>query len=334
MAPREPTKALLSVVIPCFNESVVLPLLKQRLLRALNELSGSWEVIFVDDGSQDDTYEQLSEMHLADPRFKVISFSRNFGHQAAVAAGLAYTSGDAVAVLDADLQDPPELLAECLEQWRKGYEVVYCVRQKRKETIVKRTLYASFYRVLWFFSETKIPLNSGDFCLMDRAVVDVIVNMRERNIFVRGLRAWAGFRQTGITYERDARAAGETKYPLMKLLKLAADGIFSFTTIPLRLATWVGLLTALLSGAFLLFVVSWRLFGFSFMGHTADRLPGWAGGMVLVLFLGSIQLIFLGIIGEYIGRIYEESKARPRWVVQSALGVTGGERAIPSDRRH
>jgi dolichol-phosphate mannosyltransferase len=167
---------------------------------------------------------------------------------------------------------------------------------------------------------------------MDRTVVDVIVNMRERNIFVRGLRAWAGFRQIGVTYERDARAAGETKYPLMKLLKLAADGIFSFTTIPLRLATWVGFVMALLSSAFLLFVASWRLFGFSFMGHTAGQLPGWAGGIVLVLFLGSLQLIFLGIIGEYIGRIYEESKARPRWVIKSARGVAAGERGIPSDR--
>jgi polyisoprenyl-phosphate glycosyltransferase len=204
-----------------------------------------------------------------------------------------------------------------------------------RESIVKRALYTSFYHVLWFFSEVKIPLNSGDFCLMDRSVVDVIAGMPERNIFVRGLRAWAGFRQIGITYERDARAAGDTKYPLIKLFKLAADGIFSFTTIPLRLATWIGVITALLSSAFLVFVALWRFAGFSFMGHTADRLPGWAGGTVLVLFLGSVQLIFLGIIGEYIGRIYEESKARPRWVIKSALGVSSvGAPATPPASKH
>jgi dolichol-phosphate mannosyltransferase len=321
MAPREPTEALLSVVIPCFDESAVLALLQQRLVGALNALPVSWEVVFVDDGSRDDTYEQLARMHRADSRFKVIRFSRNFGHQAAVAAGLTHTSGDIVAVLDADLQDPPEVLAECLAHWKNGYQVVYCVRRKRKESILKRTLYASFYRILWFFADVKIPLNSGDFCVMDRAVVDVIVSMQERNLFVRGLRAWAGFRQIGITYERDARAAGETKYPLIKLFKLASDGIFSFTTIPLRMAIWFGVSTALLCSVFLLFVASWRVFGFPFMGHTAGDLPGWAAGIVLVLFLGSVQLIFLGIIGVYIGRIYEEGKGRPRWIIRSTLGV-------------
>jgi glycosyltransferase involved in cell wall biosynthesis len=333
MASSASTQSLLSVVVPCFNESAVLPLLKPRLTKAMNHLNVPWEVVFVDDGSSDDTYEQLSRMHSEDPRFKVISFSRNFGHQTAVVAGLAHASGEAVAVLDADLQDPPEVLTECLAQWRNGYQVIYGVRQKRKENIVKRTLYASFYRALWFFSEIRIPLDSGDFCLMDRAVVDVIVNMPERNVFVRGLRAWAGFRQIGIAYERDARAAGETKYPLVRLFKLAADGIFSFTTIPLRMATWLGLVVAFLCSVFLVFIALWRLCGFSFMGHTGDELPGWAGGTALVLFLGSVQLIFLGIIGEYIGRIYEESKARPRWIIRAALGVTGRERTVPFGRR-
>ena len=320
--PRSNTSdSLLSLVIPCFNESAVLPLLRQRLSRALNGFDIKWEVIFVDDGSRDDSYDQLLKIHSEDFRFKVISFSRNFGHQTAVAAGLAHTSGDAVAVLDADLQDPPELLAKCLQQWRSGYDVVYCVRRQRKENVFKRALYLSFYRVLWFFSDTRIPPDSGDFCLMDRVVVDVIVKMQERHIFVRGLRAWAGFRQTGIVYERDSRAAGDTKYPLIKLFKLAADGIFSFTTIPLRMAAWFGAVVALLCGLYLLFTIAWRLFGFSFMNHTADQLPGWTTGVVSVVFLGSVQLIFQGIIGEYIGRIYEETKARPRWVIKSTLGL-------------
>ena len=331
MTPRERAGFSLSVVIPCLNESAVLSLLKVRIAEALNALGISWEVIFVDDGSQDDTYDQLVRMHRDDPRFKVISFSRNFGHQTAVAAGLAHTSGDVVAVLDADLQDPPEIIAECLTHWENGYHVVYCIRRKRKENIFKRALYASFYRMLWFFADIKIPLDSGDFCVMDRVVVDLIVSMRERDIFVRGLRAWAGFRQMGITYERAARAAGETKYPLIKLLKLASDGIFSFTTIPLRIATWFGVATAFLCGVSLLFVASWRVLGFSFMGHTARDLPGWAAGTVLVLLLGGLQLIFLGIIGEYIGRIYEEGKRRPRWIIKSALGVTA--HAVQSARR-
>jgi dolichol-phosphate mannosyltransferase len=276
-------------------------------------------------------------MHREEPRFKVISFSRNFGHQTAVVAGLSHASGSVVAVLDADLQDPPEILKECLEHWRDGFEVIYCVRRQRKENFVKRSLYALFYRTLWFFSEIQIPLDSGDFCLMDRRVVDVIVNMQERNIFVRGLRAWSGFRQKALTYERAARAAGETKYTFLRLCRLAADGIFSFSTIPLRIATWAGVVSAALCGVLGVFVILWRLLGFSFMGHVPTDLPGWAAGAVLVIFFGSMQLIFLGVIGEYIGRIYEEVKARPRWIVRSALGVraaspSGSSRIEPHDR--
>ena len=195
------------------------------------------------------------------------------------------------------------------------------VRQHRKENVLKRALYALFYRVLWFFSEIQIPLDSGDFCLMDRRVVDVIVSMKERNTFVRGLRAWSGFRQKALTYERAARAAGETKYPFLKLCKLAVDGIFSFSTIPLRMAAWFGVFSAAVCGLFGFFIILWRLIGFSFMGQFASDLPGWAAGAVLTIFFGGVQLTFLGIIGEYIGRIYEETKARPRWVLRSALGV-------------
>lgn len=330
-------ETLLSAVIPCYNEADVLPSLRERLVKSLGGLGMPWEVVFVDDGSSDGTHEQLARMHGEDPRFKVIRFSRNFGHQIAVVAGLSHASGSVVAVLDADLQDPPEVLKECLQHWREGFEVVYCVRRHRKENFLKRSLYALFYRMLWFFSEVQIPLDSGDFCLMDRQVVDVIVSMRERNIFVRGLRAWTGFRQKAVTYERAARASGKTKYPFLRLCRLAADGLFSFSTIPLRIATWFGVLSAACCGILGLFIVLWRLLGFSFMGHVATELPGWAGGVVLVIFFGGVQLIFLGILGEYIGRIYEEIKARPRWVLRSALGVTAVNRpdsfqADPHDR--
>jgi len=321
MTSRAGGKPLLSAVIPCYNESAVLPFLQQRLGMVLDGFDDPWEVVFVDDGSTDDTYEQLARMHAQDPRFKVISFSRNFGHQTAVLAGLSHTSGAVVAVLDADLQDPPEILTECLKQWREGFEVIYCVRRNRKENVLKRSLYNLFYRVLRFFSETQIPLDSGDFCLMDRRVVDVIVNMQERNVFVRGLRAWSGFRQKALIYDRAARAAGETKYPFLKLCRLAADGIFSFSAVPLRMATWFGVLSAVGCGIFGFFIILWRLLGFSFMGHVPAELPGWTAGAVLVIFFGGVQLIFLGVLGEYVGRIYEEVKARPRWVLRSVLGV-------------
>jgi dolichol-phosphate mannosyltransferase len=312
---------LLSVVIPCFNEGVVLPLLRARLGASLDALRMPWEVIFIDDGSSDDTLAQLAAMNAADPRFKVLSFSRNFGHQTSVAAGLAHSAGEVAAVLDADLQDPPELLAECLRFWREGDQVVYCVRRRRREGFVKRFLYLAFYRVLRTLSDVPIPFDSGDFCVMDRRVVDVVLSMPERHPFMRGMRAWAGFRQRALPYDRPARAAGETKYPLLKLFRLAADGIFSFTLIPLRLATWTGLVTAALCVFWSLFVLAWRVLDFPFMGWTAHQLPGWTAIVVIAVGLGGLQLVFLGIIGEYVGRIYEEAKGRPRWVVKAALGL-------------
>ncbi|MFN8095537.1 MAG: glycosyltransferase family 2 protein [Vicinamibacteria bacterium] len=260
-APGRFDPGLLSAVIPCFNEAAVLPLLEERLKSALGALGMPWEVVFVDDGSSDGTYQALVMVAAADPRFKVVRFSRNFGHQAAVAAGLAWARGEVVAILDADLQDPPELIATCLDHWRQGFQVVYCQRERRKEGLALRLLYGAFYRLFRVFSDVSMPLDAGDFCVMDRRVVDVIVQMRERHVFVRGLRAWAGFRQRALPYERPARAAGETKYPLRKLLALASDGLFSFTLIPLRLATWLGLLLTALSAAWGAFVLLWRLLG-------------------------------------------------------------------------
>jgi glycosyltransferase involved in cell wall biosynthesis len=311
---------VLSVVIPCYNEAPVLPLLRERLASTLGNLGVEWEVVFVDDGSFDLSYTQLVALHESDPRFKLVRFSRNFGHQAAIMAGLSWARGEVVAVLDADLQDPPELIGTCLEHWREGNHVVYCQRERRKEGPLLRFLYAAFYRIFRTFSDVWMPLDAGDFCLMDRRVVDVILRMPEHRIFVRGLRAWAGFRQKAVIYQRPARAAGETKYRLRKLLALAGDGLFSFTLIPLRLATWLGLLLAAASCAWGVFVLAWRLLGFEVLGHSARDLPGWAGFVLLMILFGSVQLVLLGVLGEYVGRIYEETKGRPRWVVEETRG--------------
>ena len=310
-----------SLVIPCYNEVEVLPILKTRLLDCLNKLTADWEVIFVNDGSKDATFDMLAAMHRENPRFKVVSFSRNFGHQAAIFAGLAYASGEAIGVMDADLQDPPEIFCECLQKLRQGYDVVYAVRRKRKENIFKRMAYALFYRLFRLMAESEFPLDSGDFCLMSRRFVTNLKKMPERNVFVRGLRAWVGFRQVGLEYERNARAAGSTKYSLLKLVRLARDGIFAFSTLPLRLATYLGFYTVGFSIFAAIFVVAWRLIGFQFMGHSPAEVPGWAGIVVCMLFLNGIQFLILGFLGEYIGRIYSEAKHRPRWVVDEVLGV-------------
>jgi polyisoprenyl-phosphate glycosyltransferase len=317
-----------SLIIPCFNEAPVLPLLQARLSKSITALGLEWEVIFVDDGSTDSTFEQLVTMHQKDSRHKIASFSRNFGHQAALSAGLASATGQYIGIADADLQDPPELFSACLDKLRAGYDVVYAVRKKRKESLPKRAAYAFFYRLLRVVSEVEIPMDSGDFCLMRRCVVEVLNAMPERNVFLRGLRAWTGFRQVGIEYEREARAAGETKYPLARLARLATDGIFAFSTLPLRLATLLGLGGLFLSVIAGLFIVSWRLIGFRFMGYTAAQLPGWSALICVLFFLGGTQFLLLGCIGEYIGRIYAEVKQRPRWIIREAVGL--GEALIRS----
>jgi glycosyltransferase involved in cell wall biosynthesis len=313
-------RGLLSVVIPCYNETGVLPLLEERLRSALPALGMPFEVVFVDDGSTDGSYEWLAALSARDARFKLLRFSRNFGHQAAITAGLLAARGEAVAILDADLQDPPELLSTCLAHWREGDQVVYCRREERKEGALMKALYAVFYRLLRASSDVAMPLDTGDFCLMDRRVVDVINAMPEHRVFVRGLRAWAGFRQRALPYARPARAAGETKYGLRRLLSLAANGLFSFTLIPLRVATFLGLLLILLGGAWGVFVLAWRLGGFRVFGLTASQLPGWTGFVLLLILFGSVQLVLLGVLGEYVGRIYEETKARPRFVIAAAHG--------------
>ncbi|MGB8354455.1 MAG: glycosyltransferase family 2 protein [Chthoniobacteraceae bacterium] len=312
----------LSLVIPCYNEGQVLPFLKERLLSSLKELGMSWEVILVDDGSHDDTLRQMRALHAEDPRFKVISFSRNFGHQTAVFAGMSRATGDFVALLDADLQDPPEFVATCVAKLKEGYDVVYAVRRGRKENILKRASYAMFYRLLKSISDVEIPLDAGDFCVMRQCVVSVLREMSERDVFVRGLRAWIGFRQVGIPYERGARAAGETKYPLFKLVKLAMDGVFAFSALPLHLAIYLGFTSVAVSLGGIVLLGCWKILNFRLFGQSPAEVPGWTSLACLILFLGGMQFLILGILGEFIRRMYDELRKRPRWIVRAEFGFS------------
>ena len=311
---------MISVVIPCYNEEAVLDKLYDRLTAAAEAWAVPYEVLVIDDGSVDRTWMKLRAIHERDPRWRAIRFSRNFGHQAAISAGMAHARGNAVVILDADLQDPPEVVEQFLAKWREGYQVVYGIRRRRKEPPWKRLAYYVFYRILRAVATTPIPADSGDFCLMDRRVVDILNRMPERNRFVRGLRAWTGFRQIGIEYERQARAAGSPQYTFRKLVQLAIDGIFSFSIWPLRIATRLGLLVSTLAFLGVIFTFLQRIYADWFDKYLGLRpVPGFATTVIAILFLGGVQLICLGIIGEYIGRIYEEVKGRPPWVIADYL---------------
>ncbi len=305
----------ISVILPVYNERETLPELKSRLTPILEErVNGSFEVLFIDDGSRDGSDLIIDEFHVRDPRFKAIHFSRNFGHQAALQAGLDVASGDAVALMDSDLQDPPELLEQFIERWREGYDVVYAVRKKRKEAYWKRAAYNIFYRTMKAISEIDVPLDAGDFCLMDRRVVDTLVSLRERNRFLRGLRSWVGFKQIGIEFERDARHAGKPKYTLRKLVGLALSGYIGFSAAPLRLATWLGLISAMTGFLVALWAVYTKL-----AGIYSPR--GWASTIAIIMFIGGAQLLMLGVIGEYLSRVYDEVRRRPLYIVRSSSGV-------------
>lgn len=305
----------LSVVVPCFNEAAVIDLSASRLLAVLGALPDVVpEVLFVDDGSRDGTLDRLRALAARHPEVRVVSFSRNFGHQFALTAGLDHADGDAVVVIDADLQDPPEVIPRLLAAWRDGYDVAYGVRLRREgETWFKRATAHLFYRLMRQLSTQDLPVDAGDFRLMDRAVVAALRALPERDRFMRGLTTWVGFRQVAVPYERHARAAGDTKYPFRKMARFALDGLLSFSAVPLRLATYFGFVVSLLSLVGIVYALYIRLF-------TALAVPGWAAQWITTMFLGGVQLISLGIIGEYIARIYGEVKSRPLYLVRERIG--------------
>jgi dolichol-phosphate mannosyltransferase len=313
----------ISLVVPVYNESAGLRAFHERAVKALAALPGaSFEIVYVDDGSADDSFAQLARFAADDARVCVVKLSRNFGHQIAITAGLDRARGDCVVVIDADLQDPPEVIARMVEKWREGFDVVYGVRTRRRgDGVMKRVTASAFYRLLDRITGIDIPRNAGDFRLMSRRAQGELNQLREKDRFVRGLVAWIGFRQAGVAYERDERYAGETKYPLRKMVMFALDGITSFSSAPLKLATWLGYATSLLAFLYLASVFVQR-----FLGMTV---PGWATIMVALLFLGGVQLICLGIIGEYLGRVFNEIKPRPIYVVDTVIGGegAGAERA-------
>jgi glycosyltransferase involved in cell wall biosynthesis len=306
---------MISIVVPCLNEEEVLRDTNRRLVAVLEQLPQKFEILYVDDGSSDRTPEILGALQADDERIRVVRFSRNFGHQMAITAGLEHASGDAVAIIDADLQDPPEVIADFVAKWMDGFDVVYGVRREREgETAFKLWTAKLFYRLIGKLSDTEIPLDAGDFRLMDRCVADALLAMPERDRFVRGMVSWLGFSQAAVPYRRAARAAGETKYSLFKMLRFATDGIVSFSILPLRLATWVGFAASGIALLGILITVVERLMG------VEGLVKGWASILVAILFIGGVQLICMGIIGEYVGRIYGESKRRPLYVVRERMG--------------
>ncbi|HKF52525.1 MAG TPA: glycosyltransferase family 2 protein [Candidatus Acidoferrales bacterium] len=305
----------LSVVVPCLNEQEVICDTHRRLTATLERAQLRFEIIYVDDGSTDSTSDLLRELQEQDSRVRVVRFSRNFGHQVAITAGLEHASGDAVAIIDADLQDPPEVILEFLQKWMEGYDVVYGVRSEREgETAFKRWTAKVFYRLIGKLSETPIPLDTGDFRLMDRKVVEALLSMPERDRFVRGMVSWLGFSQIAVPYRRAARAAGATKFSLFKMLRFATDGIVSFSISPLRVATWIGFAASGLAIVGIVLALLEQWFG------VTGLVKGWTSTFIAVLFMGGVQLICLGIIGEYVGRVYGESKRRPLYVVAEKIG--------------
>lgn len=304
----------LSVVVPLYNEEMVIDAMYTRLTQVLKGAGLDYEIIMVNDGSLDRTLPIAKNICLQDKRVKLISFSRNFGHQIAITAGMDRSSGQAVALIDADLQDPPEVILEMLVKWKEGFQVVYGVRKKREgESFFKLFTAKMFYRVLRRLTSISIPVDTGDFRLMDRRVIEQLKKMRERDRFVRGMVSWVGFRQTQVEYVREKRYAGETKYPFTKMLKFAADGILSFSQVPLKLSSAFGMLSAGLSFIFMIYGFLMRLF------FPDQVVPGWSSLFVAILFIGGIQLMCIGILGEYLGRIHEEIKGRPIYISEEEV---------------
>ncbi len=303
-----------SVVAPVFNEEETLPHFYERLAAVMDQLGQPWELVLINDGSQDASYTVMRALHDRDPRVMAVDFSRNFGHQIAISAGLDQATGQAVIIIDSDLQDPPEVIPNLIARWQAGAEVVYAQRRKRTgETRFKLLTAKAFYRLIGHITAVDIPRDTGDFRLLDRNVVNALVVMREHHRFMRGLSAWVGFRQEAVPYDRQERFAGITKYPLAKMVRFSVDAITSFSHVPLQLATSFGFVLAGLSLVGILVAVVLRI--------THGAIVGQASTLILVLFLGGVQLIFLGVIGEYLGRIYDEVRARPLYVVREILGA-------------
>lgn len=313
-----------SFIVPVYNEQETLSELHNRLASVLVQLDGSSEVIFVDDGSEDDSFDRMIEISLRDPRFKVLQLSRNFGHQTAITAGLDVAAGNAVIVMDADLQDPPELVLTMAQRWREGFEIVYAVRKERPgENRFKRFTAGRFYRLLRRLTDVEIPLDVGDFRLVDRKALEAYKTMRENDRFVRGMFSWVGFKQIGVPYDRSERFAGQTKYPLRKMVNFAVDGIVSFSNAPLRLALALGFTVSIISFVYGVVAIFLKVSG-------AFTVPGWTSIIFVASFLGGVQLIVLGVVGEYVGRIYVETKRRPLYIVNRSAGLQG--RIEPGER--
>ena len=310
----------ISIIIPCFNEEAVLPKLFARLGSVAATWNADYEIICVDDGSRDRTWEILKVQNQQDARWRGVSFARNFGHQTAVSAGLHFATGDCAVVIDADLQDPPEEISKLLAKWREGFEVVFAQRKKRRDPLVKRILAWGFYRLLQKMTPLPMARDAGDFCLLDKKVVAVMNSLPERSRYLRGLRTWCGFRQTSVEFDRAERAAGVPQYTFKKSFKLAMDGLFSFSAAPLRLATHLGLWVSAFAFFGVLFTLAQKIFSAEFKKFGLEPGAGFPTIVISVLFLGGVQLICLGILGEYIGRIYEEVKGRPLWVIRDCAG--------------
>ena len=323
------TKQIYSIVIPIYNEEDSIAEMYRRITDVMAQLDGETELMLIDDGSRDRSLMMIRELHQHDQRVSYLSLARNFGHQIAVTAGLNFVQGKIVIVMDADLQDPPELILAMIEKWRQGYQVVYAQRLSRKqESWLKRLTAYVFYRVLRLLADVDIPPDTGDFCLMDRQVVDILNTMPERNRYIRGLRAWVGFRQTAVHFERDPRFAGKEKYTFGKSWALAVNGMISLSKVPLRLATYLGMLSAGLALLMIFLVLYWRLF------DPASPLIGFTLITIALFFLGSVQLFCIGILGEYIGRIYEEVKGRPIYTVKESGGVKASAMSTPKPSSH
>ncbi|MFB7140167.1 glycosyltransferase family 2 protein [Gottfriedia sp. NPDC056225] len=304
-----------SVIIPMYNEEAVIQETYRQLKKVMNSAGDPYELIFINDGSKDGSVDIIKDYYSWDQTVKLIDFSRNFGHQIAISAGMDYASGEAVIIIDADLQDPPSLILDMIGRWKEGYEVVYAKRIKRNgETIFKKWSAAMFYRILRASTDILIPVDTGDFRLMDRKVCDEMKQLSENNRFVRGLVSWVGFRQTAIEYERDERLAGETKYPLKKMIKLCLDGITSFSYKPLKLAGYLGAILSSLGFVYMIYVIYLALF-------TDSVIKGWSSLISIMLLFNGFVLIILGILGEYVGRIYDETKGRPLYIVRELQGL-------------